>query len=125
MDYAEIATDVVTLIVDAGRDVTIVRYRQTPADASKPWRGPTDPTTTPDATTTVRAVAAASGLGFKALDKDLMKRASEFYLVGPGATFDLTTANEVIDGGVHKRIEFVELLKPANTVLLYIVGVSR
>jgi hypothetical protein len=129
VDYVELAGIANTLIADAGRDVTVNRYRQTPADAAKPWRGPSSPTTTPDATTTVKAVFVSPGgapsLGLKAIDVDLMKRTEEICLIGPGATYDLGTANEVVDGGVHKRVLFVETLKPGDTVLLYVLGVAR
>ena len=52
-------------------------------------------------------------------------RTAEMCLIGPGASFDLATANELIDGSVHKKITFVSTLKPADTVLMYYVGVAR
>jgi len=125
MDYAELATLAQELIDDAGRDVTIVRFKQSANDSAKPWQGPGSPTTVPNATATVKAVMAAQGLGFKGMDQDLMKKAEQFCLVGPTAGFDLATANAVIDGSTHWRVLFIEMLKPADTVLLYIMGLGR
>ena len=129
LDYAEIAAVAETLIDETGRDVTFIRWDQTEADATKPWKGPSNPRTTPDATDTVKATfvpisTAASSLGIKIEDADLLKRTSQVCLVAP-ASFDLSTAQEIIDGAVHHRITFVEKLQPADVVLLYYVGVER
>jgi hypothetical protein len=67
----------------------------------------------------------APSLGLKAIDADLLKRCQQICLIGPEATFDLGTANEVLDGSVHWKIEFVATLKPGAIVLLYVIGVSR
>jgi hypothetical protein len=129
MDYLELATLANTLIAETGRTVTVNCYRQIPADSAKPWKGPTSPTTTPSATDTPKAVfVGASGgppLGIRSADDDLMKRAQEICLIGPGASYDLQTANEVVDGSVHWSVLFVDVLKPGDTVLLYIVGLAR
>jgi len=123
----EMAAVAQELIDDNGRDVTLIRFKQTPADGAKPWEGPDDPRTTPDATTTVKGcfVPMGPGLGITITDVDLLKRTAEVCLIGPGAGFDLATANELIDGSVHKKITFVQTLKPAAVVLLYYVGVDR
>ena len=129
LDYVELAQIAKSLIADAGRDVTFNRFKQSASDPAKPWKGPGDPSAVPDATATVKAVfVGASGgpsLGISAINQDLLKRCKEVCLVDPTATFDLSTANEIVDGGVHSKIEFVDVLKPAGTVVLYVVGVSR
>ena len=53
-DWTELVATAQGLIDDNGRDVTLIRFNQTPGDANKPWAGPDDPRTTPDATTTVK-----------------------------------------------------------------------
>jgi hypothetical protein len=123
IDYAELAAIATDLIAEAGREVTIIRFQQAPDDAAKPWRGPADPRGTPDATDDV--VAAFVSPSAKFIDSDLIKRSQAACLVGPGANFDLATANEVIDGDTHWRITAVEVVKPGDTILLYIIGVSR
>lgn len=132
IDYVEIANIAKTLIDENGREVTIVRFDQSPGDPTKPWRGPADPRATPDATATVKGVfvppSGAAKLGLSTVDQDLMKRTSEILIVAPGADappFDLATANEIIDDGVNKRITFVETLRPNVVTLLYFVGVER
>lgn len=132
IDYVQLADVAKKLVAENGRDVTFVRFDQVKADPNKPWRGPTDPRATPDATATVRGVfvpiTEGEALGLRSMDRDLMKRTSELLLVAPGGTtppFDLATANEIVDGGVNKRITFVETLRPNVVTLLYFVGVAR
>lgn len=128
MDYTAMAAMAQEMVDDNGRTVTMIRWKQAPADASKPWEGPDDPRGTPDATDTVVGCfvpLSGSGLAKETIDGDALKRTREVCLIGPGAGFDLATANEMIDGSVHKRITFVQTLKPADTVLLYYVGVDR
>lgn len=128
IDYIEMATVAQELVDDNGRNVTIIRWKQTAADATKPWEGPDDPRGTPDATDSVKGCFVSmegSGLSKETIDEDALKRTGDVCLIGPGASFDLATANELIDGSVHKKITFVRTLKPADTVLLYYVGVER
>jgi len=126
--FEEMAAVAQELIDESGRDVTIIRWKQTAADASKPWEGPDDPRTDPDASDQVKGCfvpIGGSGLGKDSVDEDALKRTGDVCLIGPGASFDLATANELIDGSVHKKITFVQTLKPADTVLMYYVGVER
>jgi len=126
--YIEMAAVAQELIDENGRDVTAIRWKQAPAETTKPWEGPDDPRGTPDATDTVKACFVpiqGSGLGTDTIDQDALKRTGDVCLIGPGATFDLATANELIDGSVHKKVTFVQTLKPADTVLMYYVGVAR
>ena len=128
IDMTEMAAVAQEAIDDNGRNVTIIRWGQTAADANKPWEGPDDPRGTPDATDDVIGCfvpMSGSGLAKETIDEDALKRTHEVCLIGPGASFDIATANELIDGSVHKRITFVQTLKPAGTVLLYYVGVER
>jgi len=126
--YAEMAAVAQELIDANGRNVTLIRWKQAPADSNKPWQGPDDPRTVPDATDTVKGCfvpVGGSGLGKDTIDADALKRTRDVCLIGPGASFDLGTANELIDGSVHKGITFVQTLKPADTVIMYYVGVER
>lgn len=132
IDYVEIANIAKTAIDENGRPVTFLRFDQTPADVNQPWNGPADPRATPDASASVIGLfiqpVVAQTLGLTTVDQDLMKRTEEIVLVAPGAAnppFDLTTANELIDGGVNKKITFVETLRPNTITLLYFVGVAR
>ncbi|MCK5131701.1 MAG: hypothetical protein KAR40_06060 [Candidatus Sabulitectum sp.] len=128
IDYVKLAATALRLIAAAGREITVIKFNQTPADAGKPWEGPSDPQTVPDATSTVKGVfvspAGAPALGLQAISEDLLKITVEIAIVHAGS-FDLAEADEIIDGGVHKTISFVDKLKPADTTLLYFIGVAR
>lgn len=131
IDYTQLAATAKTLVDANGKDVTINRLDQNAADPNKPWNGPTDPGASPDATATVKGCFVSTDervLGGLTIDSDLLKRTEEVCLVAPGTVsppFDLMTANEIVDGSVHKRITFVQRLKPATVTLLYFIGVAR
>ena len=131
IDYVQLAATAKALVDANGRQITIIRFDQTPADADKPWNGPSDPDASPDATATVVGCFVSTDervFGGLTLDDDLLKRTSEVCLVAPGTVsppFDLLTANEIIDGSVHKKISFVQSLKPGAVTLLYFIGVAR
>ncbi len=132
INYTKLAATAKRLVDAAGRSVVLNRLDQAPPDSDIPWEGPADPSATPDATATVIGafvpLTTGKSLGLETLDMDLMKRTSEVCLVGPGTVsppFDLATANELVDGDVHKRVTFVRTLKPASITLLYFIGVAR
>jgi len=119
------------LIAESGKDITFIRFKQEPEDSNKPWNGPDDPREVPDAIETMKGVfvslSGVQDLGITALSTDLLRRVQMVCLVAPkvSPSFDIKTANEVIDDEVYRRVEFVEELKPGNTTLLYYVGISR
>jgi len=132
IDYVALANKAQTLVQDSGRSVTFRRLdRTTLDDAGKPWRGTATPRTTVDASVTATAVvvspAGAAALGIVTLDSELIKRSQEVMIVALGATStdDLSTFDEVLDGTVLWKIQKVDTLKPADTTLLYFVGVAR
>ncbi len=132
INYTTMAATAKRLIDASGRSVTLNRFNQTPPDTDVPWEGPADPSATPDATAVVIGtfvpMTTGKDLGLETLDADLMKRTAEVCLVGPGTIdppFDLATANELVDGTVHKKVTFVRTLKPASITLLYFIGVAR
>lgn len=131
INYTQLAATAKALVDANGRDVTVIRFDQTPQDTNKPWNGPADPDATPDATATVKGCFVSTDervLGGLTVDEDLLKRTSEVCLIAPGTVsppYDLRTANEIIDGTEHLKITFVQRLKPADVVLLYFVGVAR
>lgn len=131
IDYTTIAETALTLIEGTGREITVIRFNQTPADTDYPWEGPADPRSSPDATTDVYATfvspSQASELGMETVDADLLKRTSDIAIVAPGPTltFDLSTANEVTDGDITKKILDVQKLKPGATTLLYFLFLAK
>ncbi|MGD9210524.1 MAG: hypothetical protein PVI90_07100 [Desulfobacteraceae bacterium] len=120
------------LIQDSGRQITFIRFKQDPQESDKPWKGPVDPRTIPDAVITLWGVfiqpAGMYDLGFDAVDQDLLKKVKAICLVAPESAnpaFDIATADELLDGTEYKKIEFVKTLRPSATTLLYYVGISE
>ena len=126
--FIEMAAVAQELIDDNGRTITVIRHCQMAQDITKPWKGNVTPRTTPDATDSVKGCfvpIGGSGLGKESIDEDALKRTGEVCMIGPGASFDLATADEIIDGSVYKKVTFVQTLKPADTVLMYYLGIER
>lgn len=55
-NYIELATKAQDIITRFGRAITLEKIDRTPADAAKPWRGPTDPEASPTATLSLDGV---------------------------------------------------------------------
>lgn len=128
VDYTALATTAKTLIDANGRDVTFIKFDQTPDDGSKPWRGPTDPRagTTVSRKSVFVPPSSATKMGLTTEQSDLVRRSQQIAIVAAAGTAeDLSEYQEVLDGSEHWKITVVETLKPADTTLLYIVGVAR
>lgn len=130
-DYAPILATARELVQEFGREMTFVKFDATPADASKPWNGPTDARGGGATEATAYAVpvppSSATELGLQVEDQDMLRRASQILIVEPGtdAPESLETFDEVKDGTVRYRVEMIEKLKPAGTTLLYFFAVMR
>ena len=112
------------LIKDFGRTAQFQKLSSTPVDPSKPWEGPGTPVVTQTATLDSVFVPASSGLGKDFVSEDLIKKVSQVALVSPTIT-DLDKFHQVLDGGIIYKIEWVQVLKPANDIVLYVVGVNQ
>lgn len=134
IDYAALRTTINSIFTSTtvpGRSVTFIKFDTTPTNPSDPGAGVTNPRASPDASATLEAVFVpptdGRALGMGVIDDDLLKRTKEIAIVQPGptGTFDLTIADEVIDGSDRRKILFVEKLQPGGTILLYFVGMAR
>lgn len=129
--HAEFADLANRLISKHGRSITLNKRDRDPADANKPWNGPTNVAADPEDTQTLVAAAlqpsSAVQLGITTENSDLVKRSSEILLVAPPSTaaYDLSTFDEVVDGGEVLRITAVEKLKPGTQTIIYFIGVKR
>ncbi len=131
VDFVSLANTAKTLVDENGRTITLRELETTSSDPAKPWKAATDPRN-PLASSIVRVgafvpLSSASKLGLT-IDKEMMvKRAAQVMLVAPGAveTIDYSIFDEVLDGTDVWRITFMEVLKPADTTLLYFFGVDR
>ncbi len=127
VNYSKLATTAQRLIESNGKVVTLVQINTTPADVAKPWRGSADPRSIPTALLEVNAVLVSpsgNGLGLNIEISDFLKRCKKVAIVS--STADLSIYNELVEAdNTQWKIEGIEVLKPANTILLYYLGLSR
>jgi len=127
-DYTGNAATAKRLVEKFGRAVTVYKRSRTPADAGKPWQGPTD---TPADFATFIAVfvpAAGGGLGKILVDKaaELDVTITQEVILSPESdlTFDLNDADSILDGGRAYKVHVREELKPGDLSLLFVLGVT-
>jgi len=130
-DYNKIAETALRLIKNAGREITFLKFDNTPDDVAKPWAKNTDLRTgAASVETKLFAISMhptnVSDLGIKIRDDDLLKQVREILVIAPGKAFqgDLKEYQEVDDGVRRFRITFMEQLRPANTTVLWYAGVT-
>lgn len=125
MDFVKLAATVNRLINKNGRTVGIQKLSAAAADADKPWKGPGTPTVETQVDCKgVFVPASGTDLGKELVSEELLARVDQVVLVGPNAT-PLEPFTAVLDDGVRWRIEWVQVLKPADVILLYVFGVCR
>ena len=131
MDYAAKLAKVKAKIRAKGRQITLSNIDPDSADTNKPWlaaTNPRDPLNTDS--TTIYAVnvpmIAASSLGIRSEAVELCKDTQSVYIAEPGENTpeDFDQYQLVTDGNQEFKISFIEKLKPADTTLLYYIGVA-
>lgn len=124
MDFARAVALAQRLINKNGRSVTIQRLDATAADSNKPWRGAGEPTVAQEVPQkAVFLPSSGTDLGGLVTDDELLKRAEQVCLVA-GDT-DLTGFNIISDDSIKWKIEWIQVLKPADVIVLYAIGVKR
>lgn len=126
INYVQLAATVRALIKATGREVSLQQLSGTPGNAAKPWEGPLTPTVafTQDVPG-VFVPASGAELGEQWVSAQLLATVSEVLLVAPDTINDFSPTNQIVDGGQVFAISWVKVLKPANQILLYAMGVSR
>lgn len=131
IDYDRMAQVARTLIADNGRQIVARKLQNSASDASKPWRGNTDPDVGGAGLDPVTLDAVAvppsslNELGYKVTNPGLVQQASNVFIVAPPETpVDLTPYDEVVDGSSVYRIIQLDELRPADTTLLYFIMVD-
>lgn len=116
VNYASLAATAQRLIEANGRDVTLVKLSEVPADAAKPWRGTTD------APTEVTAKAVMRGYTKEEVDGDLIRRGDQEAIIAelsvPGQEieeFELLRDDE----DQEWRIMNVEKVRPGPLTLVF------
>lgn len=124
VDYVKSAATAKRLIEKNGRSVVLVRKSQTPADAAKPWRGPTSP-----GNTTVGTVKAAI---FPIDEKDeiggLIRRGDETAWIAHDSLAtpeDLEDIDALVDGGVTYKVIKACPIGPGDVRIAYQFYVRR
>jgi hypothetical protein len=129
-DYAPIAAKVDAALIKYGREITLTKYSETPADATKPWNG-RDPSG--DTTLTVNALQllpnAVRIFGLSALGESSrlegMLNVLDYVYIAYIGTAEISDFTYVTDGGVDYIIEATQELKPEDVNLLAYIGVRR
>lgn len=127
MDYEELLAVTLELITDTGRAITIEKLSAEAQDEEKPWRGVgTDGPTVESSVDTVGTFVPASGmdLGQIVKDKELLKRVEQVVLV-PGNEEPIELYTRIVDAGDLWKVDWVQVLKPGDTVMLYAFGIKR
>lgn len=130
LDYSAIAATALRLVQNAGRQVTFMRFNQTPDSGTKPWGANADLRSTPDDTVSLWAVSVhptdINVLGIRIRDDDLLKQVREILIIAPGPDNqeDLRLYQQVTDGRVF-RIVFMEQLKPNDVTVLWYAGITE
>lgn len=129
-DYTITAATALRLIKDKGREITFLKFDDTPDNVAKPWAKNSDLRTGPASVSTKLFATSIhptdiNVLGVRIRDNDLMKQLREILIIAPG-TFqgDLKEYQELDDGDRRFRITFMEQLKPANVTVLWYAGVT-
>lgn len=127
-DYSTNLATAKRLVQKFGRQVTLVKLDASTPDVDKPWLQQEDPTATPAASTEVYVAAvppsSAVALGLSTSQADLLKSVEQIFIAEPGDA-PLEQHHVLVDGGVEYKIKFLEKLRPAETTLLYFIGVGR
>lgn len=126
MNYLRLLETTRRLIEANGRDATFETLSATPADSSKPWRGPAAPTVASNAVSkAVFVPPTGNEFGFIKVAPDLFARAEQICLVPAHATYDMASCTSINDGSQRWRVEWTWELAPADVPLLFAFGVSR
>lgn len=125
-DYTKFVKLATRLITAKGRSITLQRLSDSVADPDKPWLGNGEPTITAEVTAPAVFVPhMGSDLGMVVANPELLSTVDQVALVAP-VQEGLELMNQILDtDGQVWRIEWVQVLKPAEQTVLYVVGVKR
>ena len=131
-DYNKVAETALRLLKEAGRQVTFLKFDDTPDSAAKPWASNADLRTGAASVLTKLFVVSVHPtdinlLGIRIRNEDLMANLREILIIAPGKDFqeDLAKYQELDDGTHRFRISFMERLKPAGVTVLWYAGVTE
>lgn len=130
VDYNRLAQTAARLVKNNGRSISFVKLNETPANSSRPWKGPASGGETTLALNgvfvppnTVRQFG-LTALGEGTEFQDLVTFSEQIIITAQGEN-DLREFTSVVDGGDRWGIIGLQVLKPGPTTLLAFVGVRR
>ena len=127
VDYVRVLALAQRLIEENGRQVTFQKLSATPVNAQTPWKGPATPTVAEEELAYAVFVPHAGNIEFgeKFIDKELLGRCELFCLVAAETDVDLKDFNQIVDVLVTYKVNWMRILQPGTTRLLYVFGVSQ
>ena len=131
MDYAKLLATVKRLLKRNGKQITLSMLDDAAGATGKPWLAVANPRD-PDVVDSIQVyainlpVSAGASMGIRTDSIELSKNIKSFYIAEPGTdTPDNFDQYQLLtDGSQELKIAFIEKLKPANTTLLYYIGVE-
>lgn len=126
-DHSKFAATATRLISKHGRFITMQTLSATAADPTKPWKGAGTPTVASQVANVpaVFVPSYGSDLGRTVVSEELLKRVEQIALVAP-LQEGLETMHLIIDtDGQVWKIDWAQVLKPADKTVLYVIGVTR
>ena len=122
--YDEMIAVAQELIEEFGRPVTLQKLGKATTGSPTPWTGPGSPTVI-ESLPVAACFVPPSGLdlGKLGITDDMLKRVSQVALVSP-IQENLERMDTLLDNVVYK-VEWVQVLKPADQTVLYAFGVKR
>lgn len=131
VDYAKLAATTLRLITKNGKTVTFNKFSKAAVDSGKPWRG-TAPAVVETQQEKVVEVGSSSGnqassYGGLFSKKDIPDEVTDLWLVARTPSNPaLEDYDQLVEAdSTQHKIEMIIRLKPADIVLLYVVGTSR
>lgn len=132
-DYSAINVTAKNLIDSFGRSMTLIIRDMTPADPTKPWRGPASPGT--DFSITAKGVvvnpSSAKGTFFGTEyvndSGKLIRRTDKSILFAENAVsnIDMKTVDKITDGSDTYRVIRVNVLEAGDVPVLYEMDIKK
>lgn len=132
VDYIKLQTTAIRLVKENGREITLIKLDETPADSNKPWVGPTTANdSSSDVITrgvfvppnTVRQFG-LTALGEGTEVEGLLTKSEQVVIIAQG-DIDVRDFSKIIDRGEEWGIIGYQVLRPGDTGVLSFIGVRR
>lgn len=124
--YTEDIATALELIDEFGRDITVQKLDTSASEPSKPWEGQGSQTVVDSQVARgVFVPPSGSGFGRNLISDANLQRVKQVCLIGQTEK-DIEFFNAILDSdGSMWLIEFVQVLKPGDEIVMYAVGVKR